>query len=84
MRVTIDIDLPEGQQLPTATDILRLTSKDWIASWWHIEDVQGCVDYDLTDDQAREVLRIADKTHDAENGINWTVLQTIADEVTGK
>ena len=84
MRVTIDIDLPEGQQLPTATDILRLTSKDWIASWWHIEDVQGCVDYDLTDDQAREVLRIADKTHDAENGINWIVLQTIADKVTGK
>jgi hypothetical protein len=84
MRVTIDIDLPEGQQLPTATDILRLTSKDWIASWWHIEDVQGCVDYDLTDDQAREVLRIADKTHDAENGINWTVLQTIADQLTGE
>jgi hypothetical protein len=84
MRVTIDIDLPEGQQLPTATDILRLTSKDWIASWWHIEDVKGCVDYDLTDDQAREVLRIADKTHDAENGINWTVLQTIADQLTGE
>jgi hypothetical protein len=84
MRVTIDIDLPEGQQLPTATDILRLTSKDWIASWWHIEDVKGCVDYDLTDDQAREVLRIADKTHDAENGINWIVLQTIADKLTGE
>lgn len=84
MRVTIDIDLPEGQQLPTATDILRLTSKDWIANWWHIEDVKGCVDYDLTDDQAREVLRIADKTHDAENGINWTVLQTIADQLTGE
>jgi len=84
MRVTIDIDLPEGQQLPTATDILRLTSKDWIASWWHIEDVKGCVDYDLTDDQAREVLRIADKTHDAENGINWTVLQTISDQLIGE
>ena len=84
MIITIEIDLPEGQAVPSAQMVERLTSPDWIAAWWHIEDVKGCVDYDLTDDQAREVLHQADKYHDANEGINWLVLQTIADKVTGR
>ena len=41
MKVMIEIDLPDGQKIPTSEDILRLTSPDWIASWWHIDDVLG-------------------------------------------
>ena len=41
MKVMIEIDLPEGQKIPTSEDILRLTSPDWIASWWHIDYVLG-------------------------------------------
>jgi len=73
--------LAVGQAVPSAQMVERLTSPDWIASWWHIDDVKECVDYDLTDDQAREVLHQADMSYDSNQGINWEVLQTIADRV---
>jgi hypothetical protein len=47
---------------------------------WGIDDVQS-VASDLTDEQCREVLRLAKKNHDANEGINWIVLETIADIV---
>jgi hypothetical protein len=83
-KLMIEIDLPEGQAIPSADDIARLTNPDWIASWWHIDDVTDCCDwqgFDLTDDDAREVLRLADKYHDSENGINWAVLQSWVDHI---
>lgn len=88
MRVIIELDLPEGQAIPTAEDIVRLTSPDWIASWWHIDDVKeqylGDGEYsELTDEEAREVLRLADKYHDCEKGINWEVLDSWAEHVRG-
>ena len=39
MKYIIEIDLKEGQGVPTAEDIARLTDPDWMASWWHIDDV---------------------------------------------
>lgn len=95
MKVTIELDLPEGQAIPKAEDIKRLTDPDWIASWWHISDVKdlqrGWEDEDeyenelddLTDEEAREVLRLADKYHDCEEGINWEVLRGWVDHVLG-
>ena len=81
MKYIIEIDLKEGQGVPTAEDIARLTDPDWIASWWHIDDVQSCYnsgedpeELNLTDEEAREVLRLAEKYHNAENGLNWEVL----------
>ncbi len=51
-----------------------------IAATWSLEDVQG-IRPDLTDDQAWEVLeRVGDK-HDAELGITWTTLETVADDL---
>lgn len=58
-----------------------LTDPDWIASWWSISDVQDCVDFEMTDEECREVLRRVDKYHDANIGINWEVLQDYADQV---
>ena len=51
-----------------------------IAAVWAIEDVKGIRPH-LTDDQAWEVLeRVGDK-HDAEWGITWTTLGTVADDL---
>jgi hypothetical protein len=35
----------------------------------------------LTEDQAWEVLQQVDNVHDAEWGINWTTLETVADDL---
>ena len=75
-KVTIEIDLPEGQPMPSKEDILRLTDPNWHSDWWHIEDVQehylGDGDYiTLTNEEAQYVLRLMDKHSNAETGINW-------------
>lgn len=65
-------------------DAQRLTDPDWIAAWWHIDDVKGLVGEDEdppTDDTCREVLRLADRYHDANHGINWEVLRVYLDRV---
>lgn len=82
----IEIDLPDGQEVPSVEDIARLTSPDWVASWWSIDDVReiylGDEEYDiLTDDECREVLRRAIKYHDCDIGLNWDWFNDIADDV---
>jgi hypothetical protein len=57
--------------------------RDTITIKWHITDVQE-VRPDLTDDQAREVLWHAKRYHDANEGINWAVLEAHADFIFGK
>lgn len=51
-----------------------------IAVEWGLEDVQS-IREDLSDEQASAVLQAADRCHNAEVGINWDVLRTIADEL---
>lgn len=58
-------------------DIIR---GDVIAILWGIDDVKE-VAPDLTDDEARKVLSYAYRKHDANEGINWIVLESIADLV---
>ena len=82
MKITIEIDLPEGQAIPSAEDIVRLTSRDWIADYWHISDVEEC-DWDgeiVTDDDCREILRRVAKAKDATLGINWDTIQCHVDQ----
>lgn len=76
----------EAEQLKRRFEML--SSPDWIASWWHISDVHlqangGDEDeaQEITDEEAREVLRLADKYHDAEQGLNWSVLDSWIDHV---
>jgi hypothetical protein len=96
MKITIEFEVENEHQ---AEGLRRraemLNSPDWIASWWHISDVLDLHrnweeedDYeneldDLTDEEAREVLRLADKYHDSEEGINWAVLRGWIDHVLG-
>lgn len=86
MKHIIEIELPDGQAVPTAEDIARLTDLNWISAWWHIDDVKevylGDEEYDqLTDDEAREVLRRAKKYHDCDVGLNWEVFSDYADDL---
>jgi hypothetical protein len=53
-----------------------------IAAIWSVEDVQG-IRPDLTEDQAWEVLEQVGDHHDAEWGISWTTLETVADDLFG-
>jgi len=80
MKVVLEFDLPDGQTIPSIEDIVRLTSPDWYGSWWHIEDVQ-CVADDLTDDDARKVLKYMAHKPDANVGINWETIEVWADIV---
>jgi hypothetical protein len=57
-----------------------LTAYRLIAVTWCIEDVRG-LHPGLDDDQCWEVLQEAKDKHDADWGITWTTLQTVADEL---
>jgi hypothetical protein len=54
-----------------------------IAAIWCIDDVKGIRPH-LTDDQAWEVLEEVGRKHDAEWGISWTTLETVADDLFPK
>jgi len=91
MKAMIEIDLPDGQKIPTSDDILRLTSPDWVASWWHIDDVLGQSkawnddeDSTITEDDAREVLRRVGKYHDCTEGINWDVIDCYINQIVNE
>jgi len=51
-----------------------------IGAIWAIEDVKGSRPH-LTDDQAWEVLERVGEKHDAEWGITWTTLESVADDL---
>jgi hypothetical protein len=53
-----------------------------IAIVWGIEDVQ-CVRPDLSGDQAWEVLKFAQRDHDASLGFNWESLEVAAKALYG-
>ena len=53
-----------------------------ISVTWNIEDVQS-LDSDMSDEQATEVLEYALDNHDANEGINWTVLEFWISHVKG-
>jgi len=80
-KIMIEIDLPEGQAIPKEEDIKRLTDPNWISDWWHIDDVLECNwdGHDVTDEDCREVLKLALWRHDANEGLNWDVMQTHVD-----
>jgi hypothetical protein len=62
-----------------ATEV-NILDADTISSNWCVEDVQEIAS-DLTVEQCREVLNLAERKHDANIGINWEVLEYWAYEV---
>jgi len=57
-----------------------LAKHQQIAAIWSIEDVTG-IRPDLTEDQAWEVLEQVRDNHDADWGISYTTLETVADDL---
>ena len=77
MKVTIEIELPDGQEVPSEYDIVRLTDPDWLVSWWHIDDVKERAIENgdkLSTEQAWKVLSLIDRNMDCNIGINWDVI----------
>ena len=75
-QVTIPLTLQIDELLEYACE------DDEIAVVWSIEDVQS-VRPDLSDDQAWEVLKFAQRGHDANYGINWECLEASAEALYG-
>jgi hypothetical protein len=89
MKTMIEVDIPNGRSVAEAEMAVKMTfNPDWVAEWWHIDDIiqqdDGAEDEphsDLTEDEAREVLRLMIKEHDCEVGINWDVIDNWIDHV---
>jgi len=86
MKVMIEVDIPDGWKIPRSEDVKRLVDPNWMASWWHIDDVIERAENSgeqLTEDEAREVLRLMSKYEDCEIGMNWEVIDGWIDHVKG-
>ena len=86
MKVTIEVDIPEGRSKAEAEGIVRrYFDKDWISIWWHIDDVIDQHDRgfcgEITKDEARDVLGMVSQKHDCNIGINWDVIDYWIDRV---
>ena len=81
-QVTITLNVPDHVSEMEIRELTNkcemLASPDWIGILWGIEDVKHVAPH-LSDDQARDVLEMAERRHDATIGINWDVLDTVAD-----
>ena len=86
MKVTIEVDIPQGRSVAEAEMAVKMHfDPDWFASWWHIDDIIEQHDRgfcgEITQEEAREVLRLADKYHDCNIGICWDVIDGWIDHV---
>ena len=75
-KVVLEFSLPDDQDIPSVDDVKRLTSPDWVADWWHIDDIRDEHDW-LTEEQARECLELIGRYHDPCIGINWDMISAI-------
>ena len=55
-----------------------MKTENQISITWHVEDVTN-VRSDLTTDQVRDVLHNIKNNHDASIGVNWDVLDCVAE-----
>lgn len=80
--ITITLKVPDNFSDFDASQLVRhckmLADPDWMAIFWGIEDVKEVAPH-LTDDECRDVLATAESRHDANVGICWITLETIAD-----
>jgi hypothetical protein len=88
MKVTITVDIPEGRSVAEAEGAIKqYFDPDWMAEWWHTDDVIEQAENNgeqVTEYEAREVLRLMSKYHDCEIGINWDVIDNWVDHVVGQ
>ena len=85
MKAMIEVDIPAGRSISEAhLAVKRAFDADWMSIWWHSDDIieqAENIEEQLTYEEAREVLRLADKNHDSNIGISWEVLEWWIDYV---
>lgn len=89
MKTMIEVDIPDGRSISEAVGAVKqFFDPDWMASWWHISDIHSVANTsgedeadEITDDEAREVLRLMEKYLDANVGINWETIDCWVDHV---
>ena len=86
MKAMIEVDIPAGKTIADAQEaVKRAFDADWMARWWHIDDIIEEHDRvfcgEITQDDAREVLRLMNKYHDCGVGINWDVIDSWIDHI---
>ena len=84
MKITIELDIPDDSTPELIEKIQdeasRLASPDWLCVWWHVEDVQE-VCPDISENDARRVLQFSKHCHNAEIGINWASIESVAENM---
>lgn len=80
----VRLDQRDTEELQQAVQLLRQELRnrndcDYLYDSWHVDDIL-CRRPDLTNSQCREVLRNLERRHDAGIGINWDVIDCVADD----
>ncbi len=77
-KTMIEVDIPNGRSVTEAQmAVKRVFDPDWMAEWWHIDDVIDQAENNgeqLTEQEARDVLGMVSRKHDCNIGINWEVI----------
>jgi hypothetical protein len=85
MKKMIEVDIPEGRSVTEAElAVKQAFDPDWVASWWHIDDVAGQAEEmgeTLTEEECRDVLARVMRKHDCNIGINWDVIDYCIEQV---
>ena len=85
MKTMIEVDIPNGRSVTEAQlAVKRAFDSDWMAEWWHIDDVIEQAEGNgeqLTIDEARDVLAMVNRKHDCNIGINWDVIDYWIDQI---
>ncbi len=72
-----------AQTMQVELDVHELLARDQVIGvFWCVEDVQSCRP-DLDEDQCWQVLRQVRRYHDCNDGINWDMLDTVAEILFG-
>jgi hypothetical protein len=88
-KILLEIEVPDYLPDDASTELKyeravelaeKAFSPDWLIESWHISDVQD-VREDLTDDEARRVLKELKIGYDANIGINWEVIEIAIDNI---
>lgn len=85
MKVTIEVEIPDGADVDEAKyAVMRHYSPNWMAEWWHIDDVLNQAeihDEELTKEEAQHVLKLMDEFHDCNYGHTWDSMDNAIDLV---
>lgn len=85
MKTMIEVDIPNGRSVTEAQmAVKRAFDPDWIAEWWHIDDVASQAESmgeTLTEDECRDVLAMVMRKHDCNIGINWDFIDYWIEDV---